>query len=369
MSLAAVNLETLRGWLEEGKPVTVVDVRPVAQRSEWSIPGSLHVDAYEALKAHDPGAMSEIRLPLDRPVVTVCAMGRVSAVAALQLRDRGYEALSLEGGMKAWSLAWNTAEVPMRNNSTRVIQVRRTGKGCLSYLVGSRNEAVTIDASLPPEVYVDIATKLGWRISNVLDTHIHADHLSRSRQLALLTGAALHLPVQGRVTYSFSPVLDGQRVELGEARLTALLTPGHTAESTCYLLNDEVLFTGDTLFLAGVGRPDLEATADGARLRAEQLHASLQKIVTLPAETLILPGHVSQPVPFDGIPLHARLDEVSKRVQSLQLTMSDFVTWILGRIPPTPPNHHRIIQLNEQGLWPEGDPTDLEAGANRCAVS
>jgi rhodanese-related sulfurtransferase len=95
MSLAAVNLETLRGWLDEGKPVTVVDVRPVAQRSEWSIPGSLHVDAYEALKAHDSEAMSEIQLPLDRPVVTVCGMGRVSAVAARQLRDRGYEALSL----------------------------------------------------------------------------------------------------------------------------------------------------------------------------------------------------------------------------------------------------------------------------------
>src|SRR5262249_30202793 len=162
------------------------------------------------------------------------------------------------------------------NSSARVIQVRRTGKGCLSYLVGSRNKAATIDPSLPPEVYLNIATKLGWRITDVLDTHIHADHLSRSQQLALLTGAVLHLPMQGRVTYSFNPVLDGQREEFGEARLTALLTPGHTAESTCYLLDDEALFTGDTLFLAGVGRPDLEAAPEDARLRAEKLHASLQ---------------------------------------------------------------------------------------------
>ena len=369
MSLAAVNLETLRGWLDEGKPVTVVDVRPVAQRSEWSIPGSLHVDAYEALKAHDPEAMSETQLPLDRPVVTVCAMGRVSAVAAQQLRDRGYQALSLDGGMKAWSLAWNTAEVALKNNSTRVIQVRRTGKGCLSYLVGSRNEAATIDASLPPEVYLNIAIELGWRITDVLDTHIHADHLSRSRQLALLTGSVLHLPMQGRVTYSFSAMLDGQCVEFGAARLTALLTPGHTAESTCYLLDDKVLFTGDTLFLGGVGRPDLEAAPEDARLRAEKLHASLQKVLRLPAETLVLPGHVSQPVPFDSIPMCARLDEVRERITNLRLSVSDFVNWVLDRIPPTPPNHHRIIQFNEQGLWPEGDPTDLEAGANRCAVS
>ena len=265
-----LSMDILRDWLDQGRPVTVLDVRSSDQHAEWAIPGSVHVDAYEALKAHDPEAVSEIQLPLDRPVVTVCGMGRVSAVAAQQLRDRGYEALSLEGGMKAWSLAWNTAEVPLRNNSARVIQFRRTGKGCLSYLVGSRNEAATIDASLPPEVYLNIATNLGWRITDVLDTHIHADHLSRSRQLAHLTAAALHVPMQGRVTYAFSPVLDGQCVELGEARLTALLTPGHTAESTCYLLDDKVLFTGDTLFLAGVGRPDLEATPEDARSQSRE---------------------------------------------------------------------------------------------------
>ena len=108
-------------------------------------------------------------------------------------------------------------------------------------------------------------------------------------------------------------------MEFGEARLAALLTPGHTAESTCYLLDDKVLLTGDTLFLAGVGRPDLEATPEDARLRAEKLYASLQKILRLPAETLVLPGHVSQPVPFDGIPLCARLDDVKKRITNLRV--------------------------------------------------
>ena len=106
---------------------------------------------------------------------------------------------------------------------------------------------------------------------------------------------------------------------MGAAQLTPLHTPGHTPESTCYLLDGKVLFTGDTLFLAGVGRPDLEASADDARLRAELLHASLQKILALPAETLILPGHVNHPAPFDGVPLYARLAEVREQVQSLQL--------------------------------------------------
>lgn len=362
-------METLREWLEEGKPLTVVDVRPTDQRDEWAVPGSLHVDAYQDLKMGDPLALSTVQLPADRPVVTVCALGRMSAVAAQQLRNRGYQTFSLAGGMKAWSLAWNKADISLRSESVRVIQVRRTGKGCLSYVIASRDQAAVIDASVAPEVYLDLAGRAGWKITEVLETHVHADHLSRSRLLAELSGATLRLPEQRRVAYRFAAVRDGEIIKIGDAQLTAIHTPGHTPESTCYLLDGKVLFTGDTLFLVGVGRPDLEATADGGRLRAEHLHASLQKIVTLPAETLILPGHVSHPAAFDGVPLYASLSEVSERVQSLHLPVSDFVTWILDRIPPTPPNHHQIVQLNEQGLWPEGDPTDLEAGANRCAVS
>jgi len=369
MSGMTLSMDTLRDWLDQGRPVTVLDVRPSDQHAEWAIPGSVHVEAYEALKANDPGALLEVRLPQDRPVVTVCGMGHTSAIAAQQLRDRGYEAFTLIGGMKAWSLAWNSADVHLNNDSVRVIQLRRTGKGCLSYLIGGQDRAAVIDASVAPEVYLDLASRAGWKITDLLDTHVHADHLSRSRQLSKLCGATLWLPEQRRVNYRFAPVRDGETIQVGAAQLAPLRTPGHTPESTCYLLDGKLLFTGDTLFLAGVGRPDLEATADGARLRAEHLHTSLRRILSLPPETLILPGHVSHPVPFDGVPLYARLAEVRERVQSLHLPVGDFMAWILGRIPPTPPNHHQIVQLNEQGLWPEGDLTDLEAGANRCAIA
>ena len=144
MSRDSVDQETLRGWLERGEEVTVVDVRRAEDHSEWSIPGSVNLDAYDALKAGDPDAMADLDVPRGRPVVTVCGAGRSSAVAAEQLRERGYEALTLEGGMKAWSLAWNTAEVEAPG--AEIIQVRRTGKGCLSYLIGSDGEAAVIDA-------------------------------------------------------------------------------------------------------------------------------------------------------------------------------------------------------------------------------
>jgi glyoxylase-like metal-dependent hydrolase (beta-lactamase superfamily II)/rhodanese-related sulfurtransferase len=366
--MKTIDVATLQTWLNIGRSVAVLDIRSAADRAEWAIPGSIHVDAYAALKANDPHALDVADLPGDRPVVTVCGAGKISLVAAEMLRVRGLEVYSLSGGMQAWSLAWNSAELRVPNSAARVVQVRRTGKGCLSYLIGADDEAAVIDAALEPAVYQQLATQHGWRITAVLDTHIHADHLSRSRALAEQTGATLYLPHQERVSFAHVPSGDDDTIPIGSARLTALRTPGHTAESTSYLLDDQALLSGDTLFLNAVGRPDLHADPEAARARAHALYASLQRVLALPRETLILPGHASAPIPFDGEPLATTLAQVYAQTALLQLIEDAFVAAVLARIPPTPPNHTRIIELNEAGASVD-DPITLEAGANRCAIA
>ena len=102
-------------------------MRPSEERAEWFIPGSVHVDAYDALKSGDASALLDLDLPRQDPIVTVCARGRTSAVAAQILRERGFDAYSLAGGMKAWSMASNTAE--LSSSEATLIQLRRTGKG------------------------------------------------------------------------------------------------------------------------------------------------------------------------------------------------------------------------------------------------
>jgi glyoxylase-like metal-dependent hydrolase (beta-lactamase superfamily II) len=368
MNIPTISTEQLRQLLDRGAAVTVLDVRPAAERAEWAIPGSVHVDAYAALRRGDPNALANFRPTNGGPVVTVCAAGQTSRLAAERLRARGMDAVSLEGGMRAWSLAWNAAEVPC-GSTAQIVQVRRTGKGCLSYIIGSAGDAAVIDASLDPSVYRDLAGRYRWQIRWVIETHVHADHLSRARALARDTGATLHLPATDRVSFERTPLRDRDALRVGSARLQVLHTPGHTAESACYFLDERVLFTGDTLFLRAVGRPDLEATPDEARNRARLLHGSLRRLLELPDDTLILPGHTSEPVAFDGRPIVAELQEVRERTELLRAAEAEFVETILRRIPPTPPNHHRIVALNEAGTLPDGDPTELEAGANRCAVA
>jgi glyoxylase-like metal-dependent hydrolase (beta-lactamase superfamily II) len=368
-----IDVDTLRDWLEARRPVTVVDVRPMAARAEWAIPGSVHVDAAEALRTGRPGPLADVALPADRPVVTVCNAGNSSEIAADALARRGFDVRSLTGGMKAWTLAWNVADITLPASAARVIQVRRTGKGCLSYLIGSQGDAAAVDPSIDAGVYVDLARAAGWRIRHVIDTHVHADHLSRARALAAASGATLWLPEQQRVHFAFTPLADGTTIAVGAASLAARRTPGHTDESTTLVLDDAAAFTGDTLFVESVGRPDLKADADGTRRRASWLLASLRALAALPPATVILPGHAGSPIAFDQQPIAARLGDVRSWLDGWLQSEDAFVDRVVAQLPEPPANYARIVELNEGAADPLGDPgvdpIELEAGANRCALS
>ena len=365
MTADRISVGELQELLAAGQRVTVVDVRSPSD-VDWGIPGNIQVDAYGDLQSGRLGPLAELNLP-PGPVVTVCGVGRTAAIATELLRASGVEALTLDGGMRAWSLAWNVAEATV--SGVEVVQVRRTGKGCLSYIVGSESEAVVIDAALDPDVYVGLLRERGWRLVTAVDTHIHADHLSRSRLLAQQAGVELRLPAQGRSRHPFRPVADGERILFGSAGLVALRTPGHSAESTTYLLDEAAAFTGDTLFLSGVGRPDLEGgDAQESAARAGLLHQSISRLLRLHEAVLVLPGHASEPIPFDSQLLATTVGTIRNTVGLVRLDPNEFVEAVLAHIPPNPPNHSLIVDFNERGELPD-DPSELEAGGNRCAIA
>ncbi len=362
-----IDVSTVASWLKEKRPVNILDVRPKSEREEWAIPGSIHADIYHKLKANDPNALDDLKLDMNIPVVTVCAAGKTSLKAAEMLKQKGFDVYSLDGGMKAWNFAWNIAETTLHD--VKIIQVRRSAKGCLSYLIGSEDEAIVIDASLNPQVYIDLANANGWSIKYVTDTHIHADYLSRTRELAKASQAKHILIDKANVEYSFTPIQNGEHLKFGNAIIEVIYTPGHTLESTSFRLGDDAVFTGDTLFIDGVGRPDLKADKDEATKRSELLYHSLHRLLKLNPNILVLPAHLASAVPFDSKLIGETIEILRNKLEMLRLDEQEFVDYTLSRIPPAPPNFLTIAGLNKKGSYEGYTPADLEAGANRCAIA
>ncbi|MBT9395021.1 MBL fold metallo-hydrolase [Hymenobacter sp. NST-14] len=182
------------------------------------------------------------------------------------------------------------------------MQVEQIYTGCLAhgaYYVRSAGEAVLIDPLRETQPYLDRLERDGVQLKYVLETHFHADFVSGHLDLAQQTGAAIVYGPTAAPDFAAHMAADGERLRVGRVTLEVLHTPGHTLESSCYLLRDEherpvALFTGDTLFLGDVGRPDLAQAATGLTQHelAGLLYDSLQtKILPLPDEVTVYPGH------------------------------------------------------------------------------
>lgn len=363
-----LTVEQLQHKLNKKEPVFILDVRPTDQRDEWHIAESAHVDAYRRLNNGDNTVLDEVYIPDHTTVVTVCAAGRTSLIASDALRKKGIKAYSLEGGMKAWNYAWNTAEVNF-SDGLKVLQVRRAAKGVLSYIVGSENDAIVIDASLNPDIYLQIASENGWRIKYVLDTHIHADYVSRTPDLARQSGAKHLLLDKAKVEFEFTPIAPGEAINFGNTSLQFLYTPGHTWESATFKIDDRIIFTGDTLFVDGIGRPDLKAEQEEAVQKAKSLYNSLKQLLSLSPSTIVLPAHTSKTIFFDGKLIGESIFKVKEKVNVSTLSESQFVEYALSKIPPTPPNYVTIVGVNKRGSYEGHQLADLEAGGNHCAIA
>jgi glyoxylase-like metal-dependent hydrolase (beta-lactamase superfamily II) len=341
----------------------VLDVREPAEFAAWSIPSAVNIPLGEL-------ATRASEVPAEREVVTVCATGSRSSSAAEILSRTGRRVANLVGGMAGWAMVYDAVTVEL--DAVRVVQVRRRGKGCLSYLVGAGDVAFVVDPSLDTEVYGRLADEHGWRIARVFDTHLHADHLSGARQLAKATGASLHLNPADTFDFAYEPLGDEDRFGLpggASFRVAAIPTPGHTRGSTIYVVADRVVLSGDTLFVDSVGRPDL---ADQAEEFAHSLYHSLHdKVLSLPDDAFVLPGHYGEKVIVrPDRPVGATLGELRQALAPLSFDEDEFVSWATTRTASRPPNYVEIIQAN-MGRSDVALPIlrQLEVGPNRCSVS
>jgi glyoxylase-like metal-dependent hydrolase (beta-lactamase superfamily II)/rhodanese-related sulfurtransferase len=238
--------------------------------------------------------------------------------------------------------------------------------GCLSqasYLIGdeSTGTAVVVDPRRDVDEYVADAARRALRIEHVILTHFHADFVAGHIELRDRVGARIHLGARAQADYDFSPLRDGDTLELGRVRLQVLETPGHTPEAISLLLYDlavsdrepHAVLTGDTLFIGDVGRPDLMASVGlSAQELAGLLYDSIhQKLLTLPDETLVYPGHGAG----SACGKHLSQERVStmgvqrRHNYALQpMSKQQFVETITAELPPAPPYFAHDAELNRR---------------------
>lgn len=232
---------------------------------------------------------------------------------------------------------------------------------CLSeaaYYIESEGEAAVIDPLRDIDAYLQLAAERGARIKYIFETHFHADFVSGHIDLSNSTGAPIFYGPGAKTEYQVQLAEDGDQFQLGKISLHVLHTPGHTLESTCYLLKDETgkahaLFTGDTLFVGDVGRPDLSSGQMSSEELAGILYESLQdKILPLPDDVIIYPAHGpgSSCGKNLGPNTYSTLGEEKKNNYALQATDKEsFVASVTGGLKPAPKYFAINARINQRG--------------------
>ena len=399
-----IDPEELKKKIDNNEDIFLLDVRTPQEYEAWRISYENHNNPklipVDRLFMKDPTLLEEI--PKDKEIVTVCAHGNRSMIAAKILTQLGYSVKSVKGGMAGWNKVYDVAEIPVPKEAPfKIWQIRRISKGCIGYIISSKQDktATVIDPSREIyESFLQTSQDNELQITQLIDTHQHADHVSGIVKLTKTKTPEINM---GKTNIFFSSleeydssetelknimyVKDGDKLNVGDkVTLRAIHTPGHTNGSMSFIIEytpngnninnkDPVhsyLFTGDTLFVDGVGRPDLR---DEAKKFAELLYDTYhKKILQLPDNTVVLPAH------FNGtsialkhtVPILETLGTIKKRVKLLSMNKEEFIDYIADTVQPRPGNYKTIISINKKMLpYDEIEMADLEAGPNSCAIS
>ena len=233
---------------------------------------------------------------------------------------------------------------------------------CASYLFGcgSQSRLAVVDPHVElVDDYLATAVALGATIEAVFETHVQADHVSGLPALVEGAGAIAYLPVGSGVEFDHVALADGDIVELGNTVVAAIATPGHAPAHHAYAVADRrrgtdepwLVFSGDSLLIGDVGRPDLHVAGD-ADGQARVLHSSLRRLLELPDHVVLYPSHYGGSVCGRGLSGNPVSSIGFERTHNKMLAFADvreFAAALLSDAPPPPPEHARIVAVNRRG--------------------
>jgi hydroxyacylglutathione hydrolase len=246
------------------------------------------------------------------------------------------------------------------------MKIEQIYTGCLAqgaYYIESNNEAAIIDPLREVQPYIDLAEKRGAKIKYIFETHFHADFVSGHVDLARKTGAKIiYGPTQMKTGFDAYIGKDGEVFELGNARIKLIHTPGHTMESSCFLLideqgNEKAIFTGDTLFIGDVGRPDLAqhviSDLTEEKLATHLYHSLREKIMPLNDDLIVYPAHGAGSACGKNLSKETfdTLGNQKKTNYALNpdLSLEEFKKQLLTGLMPPPAYFPKNVLMNIQG--------------------
>jgi glyoxylase-like metal-dependent hydrolase (beta-lactamase superfamily II)/rhodanese-related sulfurtransferase len=360
-------------------PPLILDVRNTEDFARWKIEGpqmpeTLNIP-YFAFIEDEETSVAKVKSWIagrSTDVVVVCAKGDSSAFVTEILKPHGIASQNLSGGMVQWGRDEIFRLIPTPS-PLRIWQANRFGKGCLSYMIALGQDVIIVDPHRQIDDYRAFASRQGLVMRGVFDTHLHADHVSGAPGLA----AAEKIPYWGDpadfmgAAFDFVPVQDGVRLSIGGVELMLLEvihSPGHTPGSTCLLVNRGYLLTGDTLFVSGVGRPDLGGhVLEWGRDLYKTIHDRLRQVQD---DVQVLPAHSSGPLEQrpDGT-VAARLGDLREKNPSMQLDEESFLREAESASGHAPVQYARIRRVNLGDTALADELVELELGKNECAMS
>lgn len=360
--------------IEQGRCPYILDVRNQDEYAVWQIEGTRsvpmkNVPIWVAVEESETLAQE---LPED--AVVVCAHGNGSDLLIDVLKDEGCEVRTLEGGTAAWSELLVSRPIDGLPEGMVGYQIARPAKACLSYLVGAPGHGcIVVDPARFPQTYRDLAAQHGMTITHVLDTHIHADHVSGGPAMAAELGVPYHVPVEdsgAQTPFANEPLADGTVIDLGAAQLEvlAIKMPGHTPGSTCVHIPGHLILTGDTVFVRGLGRPDL--TGKASELATELFHTIHDRLAPLDRATKVMPAHwtLMEEIDDRGM-VETTLGAVFEADIMTVGDMERFIDEILATLPAAPDFYETIRLVNAGQAATAEEIETLEIGKNQCAAS
>jgi glyoxylase-like metal-dependent hydrolase (beta-lactamase superfamily II) len=378
MPLRSYTAQDLYGWVARpDHDFVLLDVRNNEEFGRFKVEGPhlpqvVNVPYVEFVEKEDESAA---KVPRAEPIRIVCAKEGSAKFVGEILVEHGWKDVAyLEGGIKTWGNML-APRLAAERSGYRLFQFIRPGKASCSYGLIVKDEMALFDPSRNMAFYAQFAKDNGCRIVKTFETHLQADYISGSQQIAKQTGAAIlgHEADFQLAVFPYTAVRDGEayRLSAGGPEIKAVHMPGHTPGSTSYLIDNRYLITGDAIFILSIGRPDLGGKAvEWAKLLFNTIQT---KIAGLNDETVVLPGHYMEWGELNAEGLFAdtlgRIKERNADIYGIK-TEADFIRFIQANMRKQPDEYAKIRQINAGRLVVDDEEQEvMDLGKNECAAS